>query len=296
MNYCPHCGAQVVPEDRFCRACGQPQAIKGYCDTCQGAWYDQDMKCRTCGADDYTPLQAPRTRQRRQDKKNKPVSHAIAWWIAFTPLVGLLVANFLALATGAPLDAALWVILPISIALCYWDSYRHGLFFLSNGLAGALVPVYLYRRARFYKQKLTYFIVWCVCFAILIFVPSHYILDNPTLNLGLGSSETIRQVKRGYLDGWPMASLGEALDAYLQDESWTSFRATDGNRYVQVQGSVANDRGGRDRLLIQFPLSAADGSRFDIGAGQLNGQAMTQLEVMMHLTRALTTYAELSPP
>ncbi len=303
MPFCTKCGNQVEQGDGFCRKCGAQVAgqvrrrradahkanigpaekIVGFCDTCQGEWYAGDMKCRHCNADDYTTI-LPDT---SEDPSSLPISNSLAWWIAFVPLIGLVAENLVAVRTEAELSQLAWITIVLNIALSLWDSARLRKWFPNlNPISSFLVPVYLYKRAKLLKQNLAYFFVWIACFAVLLFIPSHLILDNPNFNFGLGSATTINSVKNGHFIAYPDVAIGKALDKYLENEKWTSFIADGGGRYVQVTGTIVSPEGMRQELLMQFLIDGMSNSRFSLGAGTLNGRQMSNREVMDHFLKA----------
>lgn len=309
MAYCTQCGATMQAEDQFCGKCGTkvgapgaPQRTRratrhkvvGHCDTCHGDWYEGDLKCSTCGGDDYTSIfGAPAGIVDTQaDPKNLPISNTLAWIIAVLPLLGLIIENAVAVATGAALSDVWWITLALNVALSWWDASKITPWFPSfNSSWGFLIPVYLYKRAKLLQHSLAYFVTWLVCFAILVFVPSHFLLDNTNFNFGLGSAQTINMVKDGYFDSYPQVPIGKALDAYMEGERWTSFTDDNGVRYVQVEGMISNNEGGTSNLLIQFPIDTVNPSRFSLGAGTINGRTLFTWEVAEHMLSAIeSTY------
>ncbi|KZZ29387.1 hypothetical protein A3754_22835 [Alcanivorax sp. HI0083] len=71
-------------------------------------------------------------------------------------------------------NAEFWYItLALNIALSFWDEKR----LEQSGIDTSkfkgitwLIPVYLYQRAQALKHNLAYFIVWLVCFALMLTV------------------------------------------------------------------------------------------------------------------------------
>ena len=110
------------------------------------------------------------------------VSNKVVWILAFAPIIGLMLEYFIAgavhsnnehAATAAAENADFWyVTLMLNIGLAYLDEKRlrkagHN----TDKFKGMtwLVPVYLYQRAKNLKQNLAYFIVWIVCFVLMLF-------------------------------------------------------------------------------------------------------------------------------
>ena len=93
----------------------------------------------------------------------------MVWGLAFAPVLGELLAGFLAGLSQRSLDSFWWVTLALNIVLSLIDERRLRAAGHDTKKMGAawLVPVYLYKRATVLKQNRAYFIVWCVCFALL---------------------------------------------------------------------------------------------------------------------------------
>jgi hypothetical protein len=108
------------------------------------------------------------------------VNNTIVWILAFAPLIGLMLEYFVAGAvTGNQFDAQVgvsnggyWFItLGLNIALGYFDENRlrkagHDTSKF-KGFAW-LVPVYLFQRAKALKQNYAYFVVWIICFIVML--------------------------------------------------------------------------------------------------------------------------------
>lgn len=109
------------------------------------------------------------------------VNNTIVWILAFAPIIGFVLEYMVAfamnpddeyLAEQAMQNAEFWYITVIlNIALSVFDQ-------MSLKKAGTntkafkgwvwLVPVYLFQRAKALKHNLAYFIVWIVCFLLVI--------------------------------------------------------------------------------------------------------------------------------
>lgn len=109
------------------------------------------------------------------------VNNTVVWLLAFAPIIGLFIeATVAAFAYNgneyrmekALADAEFWYITVIlNIALCLWDEKRLKKAGTdTSGFKGMvwIVPVYLYQRAKALNQNLAYFIVWLVCFALML--------------------------------------------------------------------------------------------------------------------------------
>jgi hypothetical protein len=110
----------------------------------------------------------------------KHIGQSIVWTLAFAPIIGSILESIFAYAVNnsdaaadmAISDSRYWFItLALNIALAYYDEGRlNRAGYDTSKFKGAawLVPVYLYRRAKALNQNLAYFIVWLVCFAVML--------------------------------------------------------------------------------------------------------------------------------
>ncbi|UCV28798.1 DUF4339 domain-containing protein [Ferribacterium limneticum] len=108
------------------------------------------------------------------------INNTLVWLLAFAPLIGYFLEWFIAGAihgnqVGAAIamaDSKYWfVTLGLNIALAFFDERRlksagHNTEKFKGWIW--LVPVYLYQRAKATKQNLAYFIVWIVCFVLVL--------------------------------------------------------------------------------------------------------------------------------
>jgi len=109
------------------------------------------------------------------------VNNTLVWVLAFAPIIGLMLEYFVAGAMYSGNASAVaiaiksnkfWFItLALNIGLAFFDEKRlkkagHN----TDKFKGWvwIVPVYLYQRAKQTKQNLTYFIVWIVCFVLIL--------------------------------------------------------------------------------------------------------------------------------
>lgn len=306
MAFCRKCGFELQKTDGFCANCGakidmeysppgQPnfegrrrrsaRKIKGYCDTCMQAWYEDDLKCPSCGGDDYTMNSEYAPSPYESETAKKPISNTIVWIIAVLPIIGLIIENAVALASNRSLNDMWWITLVLNTALCWWDErrvrkQRHD-FNLSSVVF--LVPVYLFQRAKRLKHNFSYFIVWLVTFAIIILVPTQYILNNPFINsFGLGSVQTINTVKEGTFLSYPSTKIGPTFDNLMSNEKWTSFTTDGGFTAVQVEGDAFLPGHGQSRLLIQFLMDKGS-PEFSISYVSVNGRPLDTLEISVFL-------------
>lgn len=109
------------------------------------------------------------------------VNNTVVWILAFAPIIGMMLEYFVAGLMhgenpGAEAMAAsgkYWYItVMLNLGLSYYDEIRlrkagHNTSKF-KGMAW-LIPVYLYQRAKALKQNLAYFIVWIICFVIILF-------------------------------------------------------------------------------------------------------------------------------
>lgn len=109
------------------------------------------------------------------------VSNTVVWILAFAPLIGMMLEYFVAgvahqseagAATAAAAGDYWYISLLLNVWLSYYDAHRlrkagHNTAKF-KGMAW-LVPVYLFQRARALKQNLAYFIVWIICFVLILF-------------------------------------------------------------------------------------------------------------------------------
>jgi hypothetical protein len=93
-----------------------------------------------------------------------PAGNLIIWILALSPMVGVLFELIGIAMIGLPIPFLPDVIaFPLSIFFAYVDQRRLKAIGYDTAQMGPpwLVPIYLFKRARILKHKLTYFIVWC---------------------------------------------------------------------------------------------------------------------------------------
>ncbi len=240
-----------------------------FCRECGNEYIETDQFCKKCG------YQLKNEENVKSDFLNdKKISNTIIWWVAFMPLIGLSIENAGSILFNTPISNLWWITLILNIVLCYIDERKIKKIYPEIPLMREwvlLIPVYLFKRAKALKQTMAYFIVWIVMFAIICFVPQNLILNNSTLNFGLGSSQTISTVKSGEFFDYSGMSVGQAIDDYLIEEKWTSFNTDSGQQVVQVEGETPYKDDKSSLLLIQF-IVANDGS-FSMSYLSVDGQS-----------------------
>jgi hypothetical protein len=101
-----------------------------------------------------------------------PAGNLIVWLLALSPIVGIFFEMLGIVLIGMP-----WLIVPdvvalaLSIYLGYADQRKLKAMGHDTSRLGPpwLVPIYLFKRARMLKHKLTYFIVWCaLCVGLIL--------------------------------------------------------------------------------------------------------------------------------
>jgi hypothetical protein len=193
------------------------------------------------------------------------VNNTLVWWLAFVPIIGLIVKNLVANRINRDLSYFWIFTIALNVLFCILDEkklkragYRTGQIFSW----AILVPIYLFKRASVLKQKPYYAIVWCMMFAILIFAPST-VIDN----LGISNNQTVNEVKNGHLTFYPDKTLGEAINGFFTNPKWESFKATDGNIYVNITGKITSN--GQDAIaVLQYMI---DNNNFVFQSFEIDG-------------------------
>ncbi|MGH2613416.1 MAG: hypothetical protein ACRDFB_10280 [Rhabdochlamydiaceae bacterium] len=116
---------------------------------------------------DEKPSYAELQEALKEDNNNAaPVSNCIVWVLAFAPVLGIILAVIISVATGIKISSLWYITLILNIVLSYMDEHH-----LKNsgheveGMGAAwLVPVYLYKRASVLGQRHSYFYIWCILF------------------------------------------------------------------------------------------------------------------------------------
>jgi len=107
------------------------------------------------------------------------VNNAVVWILAFAPIIGTLLQGVIAgivyrneaVITNASINKLWFVTLILNVALSYYDERRlqaagHDTSKFNTFVW--LVPVYLFQRAKYLKQNLSYFIAWIVSFVVIL--------------------------------------------------------------------------------------------------------------------------------
>ena len=118
----------------------------------------------------------------------KQVNNTWIWVLAFAPLIGYFLEWTIAITLAEILndsssiaqaraqagmeERSLWfVTLILNLALSFWDERKLKLAGIDTAKFKGwvwLIPVYMYQRAHALKQNLAYFIVWLICFVIIL--------------------------------------------------------------------------------------------------------------------------------
>jgi hypothetical protein len=108
------------------------------------------------------------------------INNTVVWVLAFAPIIGFMLEHFVAgaihdnqyLAEAAAANGEYWyVTLILNVGLSFWDEKRLKKAGTNTEKFSGwiwLIPVYLYQRAKALKHNLAYFIVWIVCFVLVL--------------------------------------------------------------------------------------------------------------------------------
>ncbi|SFE32621.1 protein of unknown function [Thermoanaerobacter thermohydrosulfuricus] len=204
------------------------------------------------------------------------VNNSYVWWLAFLPIIGILIENILSILLNKNISRFWLVTYILNSLFASADNRRLKEAGYNTDKLGSswLVPVYLFKRAKLLNQSKSYAIVWCVTFALITFSPST-ILSNSILNLGYGDSILINSVKNSHIDGYPLKTLGEAIDRYIKDAKWTSFVDSDNNKYVNVEG-IINYNGKPAKILLQYKVNTYNNT-YSFNAMEIDGEPQSAL-------------------
>lgn len=99
------------------------------------------------------------------------VNNTMVWWLAFMPLIGSIIEYIVANAIGVGSQSLWFITIGLNVLLCTLDDKNLQKAGYDTKPLGSswVIPVYLFKRAKFLKQSYSYAIVWCVTFAILLF-------------------------------------------------------------------------------------------------------------------------------
>jgi len=98
------------------------------------------------------------------------VSNTIIWWLAFAPLIGLFIEEFISGITGLATEALWLVTVVLNVVLCIMGEKKLKAAGHDTTRLGAtwLIPVYILKRRKMLRHNWAYFIVWCVTFAWML--------------------------------------------------------------------------------------------------------------------------------
>ena len=98
------------------------------------------------------------------------VNNTMVWWLAFMPILGSIIEYLISDATGIASKSLWFITLGLNVWLCTLDDRNLQKAGYNTDALGSswIIPVYLFKRAKFLKQSYAYAIAWCVTFAILL--------------------------------------------------------------------------------------------------------------------------------
>ena len=145
------------------------------CPFCMEEIQEGALKCRHCGsmlggsenviAGTIPPFSVPQS----GNASTQLIDNTLVWTLAFAPILGTILEQVLKSTLGHAKIFSL-ATLGLNIVLSVLDEKKlqqQG--YDTSQLGGAwIIPVYLYKRAKMFNHNLAYFIVWIVCFALLL--------------------------------------------------------------------------------------------------------------------------------
>lgn len=98
------------------------------------------------------------------------VNNTMVWWLAFMPILSSVIEYLVAGMLGIGSKSLWFITLGLNIWLCTMDGKKLTMAGYNTKSLGStwLIPVYLFRRAKYLGQSYSYAIVWCITFAILL--------------------------------------------------------------------------------------------------------------------------------
>ena len=155
-KYCSTCGAIILKEAEICPKCGVRQIQKQAaavpkertCPSCKALLLKEAEMCPNCGI------------------KLISVNNTLVWILAFIPaIVDLILPTTFFQGWGGSILALI-----SNIFLCSLDErniQKSGYDTAPLGIVW-LVPVYLFKRAKYFNHNIGYFLVWCITFGFSI--------------------------------------------------------------------------------------------------------------------------------
>lgn len=144
------------------------------CPFCMEDIHDGALKCIHCGSmldgtNASTATAMPQYGIPSQNAQTQQVDNTLVWTLAFAPILGAILEQVLRNTLGHAKIFSL-ATLALNIVLALQDEKKlKQLGYNVEQLGGAwLIPVYLFKRAKMLNHNLAYFIVWIVCFALLL--------------------------------------------------------------------------------------------------------------------------------
>ena len=89
---------------------------------------------------------------------------------------------------------------------------------------------------------------------------------------GIAANASVSLIKNGSMDFCPGVTINEMVNSYIANPSWDSFKATDGNNYVNIEGQIYYYNQLVD-MLLQFKV--LNSSRFESHAFTIEGEPQT---------------------
>lgn len=98
------------------------------------------------------------------------VNNTMVWWLAFMPILCSVIEYLVAGMIGVGSKSLWFITIVLNIWLCTMDDKKLGSAGYDTKSFGStwLIPVYLFKRAKYLGPSYSYAIVWCVTFAILL--------------------------------------------------------------------------------------------------------------------------------
>jgi hypothetical protein len=149
-----------------------------YCSECGNQISDKALACPMCA----NPIQAISNTENLSLSNNlsQPIQSSkikidnnVVWILAFAPLIGEIMEQFIIGAFDFPHNKNLWFITYfLNVLLCYYDSDKLKKSGYDTKSLGAtwIIPAYLYNRAEMLKENNAYLWVWVLIFILILFI------------------------------------------------------------------------------------------------------------------------------